>query len=196
MKRPLFLLLCILLLTSSLAQGQRRTKVYRPGEVARMPIVLIDLLEKSYPRSHLEKVNNSSIVIVNRSIHRHTLRPMYFSGDVSFDQISRITIISQKRKWKTNLIGAAIGGAAGYLVGRQLRPDRIRRANIELISQPAQNGFIEPILGGILGAGLGAVIGDLFTPISIEQVNENPREAAKTLRTYLPNKKKKKRKGR
>jgi gas vesicle protein len=117
---------------------------------------------------------------------------MYFNGVVPFDQIDRITVISRKRKLQTNLIGAAIGGAAGYLVGRQLRPDGLRQANIELISQPPQNGFIEPILGGIIGAGLGTVIGDLFTPVQIENVNKNPREAAKKLRSYLPAKRKKK----
>ncbi|NND32288.1 MAG: hypothetical protein HKN76_06815 [Saprospiraceae bacterium] len=180
--------LCTLFLTSVF--GQRRSNQFKASDLAKMPIVYIDLIEKSYPRSYLDRVSNSSITIVNRTFHERTLRPMYFSGVVPLDQIKHITIISKKRKWQTNLIGGAIGGAAGYFLGRQFRPDRIRQANIELIDQPPSNGFIEPILGGILGVGLGVVIGDLFTPVHIDNVNSNPRQAVRTLREHSPKKKK------
>lgn len=184
--------LCIICCFPIHAQRSQRSQQFKASEVNKMPIVLIDMIEKSYPRAHLQKVTNSSLTIIKKTIHERTLRPMYFAGEVPIDQIESITLISKKRKWRTNLIGAAVGGAVGYFIGNQLRPDRIRQNNIELISQPAQNGFIEPILGGIVGVGVGTVIGDLFTPLHISGVNHNPKKAIPKLREYTPSRKSKK----
>lgn len=190
----IFILLCSLLLAvPSLAQRSRQiTSNIKPAEINRMPVVMIDLLEKSYPKAHLQKLSNSSITVIKKTIHEHTLRPMYFSGEIALDQIESITLISGKRRLRTNLLGAAVGGAAGYLIGRQLRPAQLRQNNIELINQRPLNGFIEPILGGIIGLGIGTGVGDLFTPIQIHNVRGNPKKAISTLREYTPSRKSKK----
>ncbi len=158
----------------------------------KMPVVLIDLLEKSYPKAHLQKVSSSSITVIKKTIHEYTLVPMYFSGEIALDQIESITLISGKKRLRTNLLGAAIGGATGYLIGRKLRPAQLRQNNIELLNQRPLNGFIEPILGGIIGLGIGTVVGDLFTPIHIDNVRGNPKKAISTLKEYAPSRRSKK----
>lgn len=193
----LFLLLVFSVSTiSSLAQRSQRRQTFEPSEVNKMPIVLIDAVDKNYPKVHLQKVTDASITIIKKTLHDHTLKPMYFSGSVPLEDIESIVLISKKRRFKTNAIGAVIGGSVGYLVGRQFRPDPLRQANIELASQKPRNGFIEPILGGIIGVGLGAVIGDLFTPIYIDNVNRNQKQAISTLKDYVVDRRSKKRKKR
>lgn len=200
MKSSTSLILMLILVSSVVCSAQRaqRKQTFKPSEVNKMPIVLLDVVDKKIPKSHLFKVSNSSISIINKTIHDHTQRPMYFSGEVPLDQIESIVLISKKRRFKTNMIGAIVGGTVGYLVGRQFRPDPIRQVNIELASQPPVNGFIEPILGGIVGLGLGAVIGDLFTPIYIDNVHRNQKQAIDTLKdyTFSPRRKSKKKKSR
>lgn len=188
----LLVLLCILYSLPTHAQRSQRNQQFKSSEINKMPIVVIDMIEKSYPKAHLQKVTNSSLMIIKKTIHEHTFKPMYFAGEVPIDQIESITLISKKRKWQTNLIGAAAGGAIGYFVGNLLRPDQIRQNNIELISQRPRNGFVEPILGGIVGVGIGTVIGDLFTPLHIDGVNRNPKKAIAKLREYTPSRRSKK----
>jgi hypothetical protein len=190
----LLLLIFVLFSLPTHAQRSQRNQQFDPSEINKMPVVLIDMIERSYPKAHLQKVSNSSLMIIKKTIHDRTLKPMYFSTEVSLDEIESITLISKKRKWRTNLIGAAIGGTVGYFVGNQFRPDRLRQANIELISQPPQNGFIEPILGGIVGLGIGTIIGDLFTPLHIEGVSQNQKNAIAKLREYAPSRRSKKNK--
>lgn len=198
MKSSTLLLLCLFLFSSLGAEAQRsqRKEKFKPSEVSKMPIVLIDMVEKSYPRAHLQSVSNSSLTIIKKTLHEHTLKPMYFSGVVPLDDIESIVLISKKRRFKTNIIGAAIGGAVGYFVGRQFRPDPLRQANIELSSQRPVNGFIEPILGGIVGVGIGTIIGDLFTPLYIDNVNRNQKEAISKLKEHTVNPRKKSKKRR
>lgn len=171
------------------AFGQRtslRSPGYTPAEIHKMPIVMIDLQEKSYPRSYLQKVSATSVVIIKKTMHERTLQPMYFSGEIALDQIESITLISRKRKWRTNLIGAAVGGTAGYFIGRQFKPEPLMQSNIELANQAPRNGFIEPILGTLIGLGVGIVVGDLFTPLRIDNVSQNPRQTVASLSEYAP----------
>lgn len=171
------------------AFGQRasqRSPAYKPAEIHKMPVVLIDLQEKSYPRSYLQKVTATSVMIIKKTMHERTLQPMYFTGEIALDQIESITLVSRKRKWRTNLIGAAVGGTAGYFIGRQFKPEPLSQANIELLNQPPRNGFIEPILGSLIGLGVGIVVGDLFTPLRIDNVSQNPRKAIASLSEYAP----------
>jgi len=197
MKKSSTLFIVLLLVACSVAsqaqRNQRREK-FKPSEVSKMPVVLIDLVEKSYPRAHLQKVTNSSITIIKKTVHEHTLRPMYFSGEVQLDQIESIVLISKKRRLQTNLIGAAVGGVLGYFVGNQIKADPRNRKASELFYRRPLN--VEPILGGIIGVGLGAVIGDLFTPLYIDNVNRNPKQAISKLKEYAPSRKSKKRKRR
>ncbi|MCB0669396.1 MAG: hypothetical protein KDC80_26410 [Saprospiraceae bacterium] len=188
----LALLLVMATFVSVSAQRSQRRQSFDPAEVRKMPIVLIDMVDKSYPRVHLQKVTDASLTVIKRTLHDHTLKPMYFSGTVALDEIESIVLISKKRRFRTNAIGAVVGGALGYFVGRQFRPDPIRQANLELASQRPVNGFIEPILGGIVGFGLGAVVGDLFTPIYIDNVSRNQKQAISTLKDYAPNRRSKK----
>lgn len=198
MKSSTLLFLCLFALCSFGAEAQRsqRKVKFKPSEVSKMPVVLIDMIEKSYPKAHLQSVSNSSLTIIKKTLHEHTLEPMYFSGVVPLDEIESIVLVSKKRRFKTNIIGAAVGGALGYFIGRQFRPDPLRQPNIELANQRPVNGFIEPILGGIVGVGFGTIIGDLFTPLYIDNVNRNQREAIAKLKEHTVNPRKKSKKRR
>ena len=180
-----FLLLILLMSYSavSFAQRSQRKQQFKPSEVDKMPIVLLDLVEKSYPKSHLQKVSNSSITIINRTVHEITFKPMYFSGDVALDQINSIVVYSRKRRFRTNLIGAVAGGALGYFVGKQLEPSE-REAGLDFFYPRKYN--VPSVIGGVIGASIGAVIGDLFTPLHIDHVNTNPKQAVAKLKEYAP----------
>ena len=200
MKSSLFCLLTLALLLCTIDSfGQKRNKsrvTLSPKKIHKLPKVDLELLDKSYPRSFLYKVDRSSVTLINRSYHRQTYKPMYFQGKLGLDQIKSMTIHDRKRRFKTNAWGALIGGVAGYLVGKAIAPDDFSQVSIEILSQQPKTGFIEPIIGTIVGASLGIAIGDLFTPIRIEDVNENPRKTSLYLRGLQKKKNKKKKRSR
>ncbi len=165
----------------------------KPRQIHKLPKVDLDLIEKTYPQSYLYRVKRNSIVLINRTYHRTTHDANYFQGEINFDEINTITVHSRKRKFKTNLWGALIGGTVGYLVGKSVAKEDFKQISIELLNQQPTTGFIEPILGTIVGASIGVAIGDLFTPITIEDVHKRPRQTSIFLRG-ITNKKKSRRK--
>jgi hypothetical protein len=147
-----------------------------------MPKVDLDLFEKDYPPSFLYRVNKNSLTLINRAVHNKTFETVYFQGKVDFDDINAITVHSRSRRFKTNIWGAAIGGAIGYFVGKTVARKDFNQFSIELINQRPTAGWAEPIIGTIVGASIGIAIGDLFTPVTIRNVNRNPRKASMYLR--------------
>lgn len=191
------LVACLVTCTfSTIAQTRSSSKSkvkMSPHKIHKLPKVDLDLVDKDYPRSYLARVNKSSITLINRAYHNKTHKPVYFQGTVDFNDINSMTIHSRKRRFKTNIWGALIGGAAGYLVGKSVAREDFNQVSIEILNQRPQAGFVEPILGAIVGASVGIAIGDLFTPIQLDNVNKNPRQTSLYLRGLNKKSKKKRR---
>lgn len=193
-KKLYILLACMFVISISFAQ--RTALNSRPDGLGKMPIVFLEVNNKFYPKSYLARVNNTSIMLINKTMHRNTWEDMYFKGSVDLKDVNRIMIVDRKKKWRNNLVGALLGGAAGYFVGNLLKPGQLRQNNIELIGQPPQNGFVEPILGTLVGASVGMIVGDRLTPVTIEHVNRNPERSARQIREAIGQRSRKSRKGR
>ena len=190
-----FMIACFILCLGQV-QGQNRSNArvkLAPRKIHKLPKVDLELIEKNYPRSYLYKVNKSSITLINRAYHNKTFKPVYFQGDLNFDEIKSITIHSRQRRFKTNIWGAAIGGIAGYFVGKAVAREDFNQISIEILDQRPSTGFVEPIIGAIVGASVGIAIGDLFTPVTLDKVNGNTRQTSLYLRGETKRKKKKRR---
>ncbi len=194
MKNALLLVLTFTLVATTTVFAQNKRSKARvtlnPRKIHKLPVVDLVHLERSYPRSFLYRVDRTSVTLINRAIHNKTFEIEYFQGKLDLDQIKEMTIYDKGRRFKTNLIGAAIGGITGYFIGKSVAREDFNQVSIELLSQRPQTGFIEPILGTIVGASVGIAVGDLFTPIRLRDVHENPRKSSIFLRGLLKKKKK------
>ncbi len=186
------LLLCFALSLGHIALAQSNLKL-KPREIHRLAKVDLVMEDgKHVPRSWLYRVNRSDIQIVSKSYHNYSYDAVYFTGKVPLEDIKTITIMSRQRRFRTNLVGALIGGVAGYVVGHTLRAEAHQSERIEVLNQKTFSGVVEPFIGVIIGASVGVAIGDLFTPVTLD-VNVNERRASRMLREISRKGKKKSR---
>ncbi len=126
-------LLTCLVCMQSMAQSNLKLK---PSKIQKLPKVDIEMADgKEVPRSWLYRVNRSDLQVVSKAYHDNSYDPIYFSGKILLEDIKSITILTRQRRFKTNIIGAVLGGAAGYLIGRSLRAEEHRNEQIEILSQ-------------------------------------------------------------
>ena len=194
MKSSIYLVILVglsVLSFEAFAQRSSSSRIsLKPRQIHKLPKVDLDLLEKDYPRSYLYRVKNNSITLINRSVHAKTHETIYFMGDVDFSEINAMTVVDRRRRFKTNLWGALAGGIVGYTIGKLAARDDFNQISIEILNQQPKAGFIEPILGTIVGASLGIAIGDLFTPVRLKDVYKNPRKTSLYLRGLTKKKRK------
>ena len=196
MKKALFFLVALGLFAfcdSALAQKKRSSSriSLSPRKIHKLPKVDLVMLDKTVPRSYLYRVDRSNVTLINRAVHAKTFKPQYIQGKVGLDKIKDMTIYDRKRRFKTNLYGAAIGGALGYIVGKSVAREDFSQVSIEILNQQPTTGFMEPIIGTILGASIGIAIGDQFTPIRLNDVYKQPQKSSLFLRGVMKKKKKK-----
>ncbi len=185
-----FLFIALVLVQPCLTQ---EGKSIDPEEVKSMPVVHLDLWEKSYPKSYLSEVNEYSISVISSVVHQKTRVPNYFQGDIDFSEINKIKLVERNRQWRTNLIGAGVGMVSGFLVGRALRPEPERQFLLDLINQPTSKSIAEPILGSVIGGCAGLVVAEYcFTPVRIKNVSSNPEQASSILSGFIEKSRRKK----
>ena len=178
----ILLLFCLLafLLPSSVDAQRVRIKT---EDLKNISEVKMEIGHRTYPKSLLYKVNRSSMIVVRESSDFTTEQKFFIPSEVKLDEFDYITIYNRKRKIWAQIIGGIGLAATSYFVVDQIYDNKTDNVFLEILNQPTQHRFVEPIVAGIIGGGVGVILGDLLHPIRIN-VQKDKKRAYQKLKQY------------
>jgi hypothetical protein len=162
--------------------AQRKVRI-KPKDVKGISMVKMTVGDRTFPKSMLYSVHRKAMTVVKTSTDASTGKEFYLPVELDINEFDYITIYSRKRKRMGQLIGGVSLALAAYFVTNQLSNKHLDAPSIEILGQAPQTGFVEPIVAGILGAGVGVILGDLLSPLRIN-VKKDRREAYLKLKRY------------
>ncbi len=183
MSRLIFCLCVIGLLAFSADLSAQKKVRIKPEDRADVSIVKMQVDDRVFPKSMLYRVHRKTMTVVKTSIDVSTGNEFYIPVEIDINEFDYITIYNRKRKRMGMLIGGVSMALAAYFVTDQLTNKSISQPSIEILGQAPQTGFVEPVVAGILGAGVGVILGDLLSPVRIN-VKKNRKEAYEKLKRY------------
>ncbi|RLD22037.1 MAG: hypothetical protein DRI69_02420 [Bacteroidetes bacterium] len=166
--------------TDATAQKKVRIKPEDRGDIS---MVKMEVGDRVFPKSMLYRVHRKTMTVVKTSMDVSTGEEFYIPVEIDINEFDYITIYNRKRKRIGMLIGGVSLGLASYFVADQLSNKSLDQPSIEILGQAPQTGFIEPIVAGILGGGIGVILGDILSPLRIN-VKKDRKEAYEKLKRY------------
>ncbi len=178
-----FLLLIIAMLAFTAVQAQRNIRI-KPADLKKVNYVKLETAEKEFPKLILYKASRNDITVVRHTVDDATGKDYFMPHEVAIDEFEYITIYNKKRRIWSQIIGGVGLGAAAYFVTDQIvGASDLDQNNIEILGQAPETNFMEPIVAGIIGTGVGVILGELLSPIRIN-VNKDRKAAYQKLRKY------------
>ena len=176
-------LLAIILLSCTVVNAQRKVRI-KPADLKKVSYVKLKTAEKEFPKLILYKTTRKDLTVVRHTMEDATGRDVFMPHTVAIDEFDHITIYNKKRRIWGQIIGGVGLGATAYFVTDQIvGGNDVDQITIELLGQSPESNFIEPIVAGIIGAGVGVILGEMLSPIRIN-VKKDRKLAYEKLRKY------------
>ena len=172
--------LIILIPASDLAAQKVRIK---PKDVKKISEVKLEVDGRVFPKAMLYRVNRREMTLVRESSNYVNQETFYIPTEIAIDEFDYITIYNRKRKIWAQIIGGVSLAAVSYVVIDQIYDNKMDNVFLEILNQPPQHRFVEPIVAGIIGAGVGVILGDLLHPVRIN-VKKDKKLAYEKLKRY------------
>ncbi|MBX2816034.1 MAG: hypothetical protein KTR24_08550 [Saprospiraceae bacterium] len=177
----LLLAMCFLCLPSWSQEDQSKVLRYSVHELKNLTKIDLVTQETRLPRMYLQKVGRNDLTVMRVPTNQVNMETRFVTKTYTFDEINKMTLHNRSRKRKFGLIGSAIGAAAGVALGIAISKEKEQDDNLLLLNQRTESGFAEPIIGGIVGWGVGFVIGEFISPV---RLSTQDRDFKKRLRNF------------
>lgn len=173
----------IVMLSLNAVNAQRNIRI-KPADLKKVNYVKLETAEKEFPKLILYKTSRQDITVVRHTTEDATGKEIFMPHQVAIDEFDYITIYNKKRRIWSQIIGGVGLGLTAYFVTEQIvgGPD-VDQPNIEILGQAPESNFMEPIVAGIIGTGVGVILGEIFSPIRIN-VKKDRKAAYQKLRKY------------
>ena len=181
MHRILYLSLLILFVTASDMAAQKVR--IKPQDVKNISEVKLEVDGRIFPKAMLYRVNRREMTLVRESSNYVSKESFYIPTEIAIDEFDYITIYNRKRKIWAQIIGGVGLATVSYVVVDQIYDNKMSNVFLEILNQPPQHRFVEPIVAGILGAGVGVILGELLHPVKID-VRKDKKLAYQKLKRY------------
>lgn len=153
-------------------------------EVKKLTLIELEARGKKFPPSYLLGMRNDNMILATDISKGFREEANFVKSEVNLKKYDRLTMLNRKEKHTKMAFWGAIFGAAGYyLVQRQAVPKSYEVRNKVLLGQEPNNGVAEGIIGGIIGAGLGIIIGRYSAKRKINLRN-NRHKAVRKLKEF------------
>ena len=189
MKRPLLFLAGILIfLIGSGDLAAQRTVDLDPKVSKKISRVRFYQDEQKFPNALLYKTRRDELTVLRQAVDATTGSPMYIPVRLDPNDFDKIVIYNRKRKTKYQIVGGVGMAALSYFVVDQLSHNNLDQISIEILNQPPEHRFVEPIVAGIIGAGIGVLVGEFLSPVVIKPKSyKNKREMYARIKQFSYN---------
>lgn len=181
--------LCLMVLMIMVAsdmsaqEATKRTVKIKAKDVKNISTVTLESNGRKFPAYKLYRTTRSELTLL-RDEPSDMLKEGHFAPfKVELDAFDKVVIHNRKRTIWASIIGGVGLAGVSYFVVDQLSENNLDSPQLELLGQETSHRFIEPIVAGILGAGIGVIVGEMLAPIRID-LTKDKKEGYRKLRQY------------